>query len=104
MRVANAPLSYGAFELTVGVYPNVPGPDDLLAAMASAGYAGTELGPPGYLGEGDALRERLERFGLELTGGWCPFRFSQPEYLDSDLAELKRTLDLFEAAGAFDAR
>lgn len=25
LRVGNAPLSYGAFEMTVGVFPNVPG-------------------------------------------------------------------------------
>ena len=43
MRIANAPLSYGAFELTVGVHPNVPGPEELLAEIASAGYDGTEL-------------------------------------------------------------
>jgi inosose dehydratase len=103
MRVANAPLSYGAFEMTVGVFPNVPGPDALLAEMAAAGYAGTELGPPGYLGEGDELRARLERHGLELTGGWCPIRFSEPEAWDEDFAELERTLSLFEAAGAEDA-
>ena len=60
MKVANAPLSYGAFELTVGIYPNVPGPDELLAAIAAAGYEGTELGPPGYLGDGDELRARLD--------------------------------------------
>ncbi len=104
MQVCNAPLSYGAFELTVGIYPNVPGPDELLAAIASAGYEGTELGPPGYLGDADGLRARLERFGLELTGGWCPIRFSEPWFLEDDLGELRRTLDLFEAAGAFDAR
>src|SRR5580765_3001669 len=104
MRVANAPLSYGAFELTVGIYPNVPGPEELLAAMAAAGYEGTELGPPGYLGDGDELRERLDRHGLELTGGWCPIRFSDPEHVDEDLAELRRTLDLFAAAGAGSAR
>jgi inosose dehydratase len=104
IRVANAPLSYGAFELTVGRFPNVPGPDELLAQMAAAGYAGTELGPPGYLGEGDELRRRLERHGLELTGGWCPIRFSEPEAWDEDVAELERTLALFEAAGAHDAR
>ena len=104
MRVANAPLSYGAFEVTVGVYPNVPGPDALLAEMAAAGYEGTELGPPGYLGEGGDLRERLERHGLALTGGWCPLRFSEPEQLDEDLAALDRTLDLFDDAGARDAR
>jgi inosose dehydratase len=104
IRVANAPLSYGAFEMTVGVFPNVPGPDALLAEMAAAGYAGTELGPPGYLGEGDELRARLERHGLELTGGWCPIRFSEPGAWDEDFAELERTLSLFEAARADDAR
>ena len=25
LRVGNAPLSYGAFEMTVGIFPNVPG-------------------------------------------------------------------------------
>lgn len=100
IRVANAPLSYGAFEMTVGVFPNVPGPDELLAEIAGAGYEGTELGPPGYLGDGDALNARLRRNGLELTGGWCPIRFSEPASLDDDLGELERTLSLFEAAGA----
>jgi inosose dehydratase len=104
IRIANAPLSYGAFELTVGVFPNVPGPDELLAQMAAAGFAGTELGPPGYLGEDDELRDRLERHGLELTGGWCPVRFSEPDAWDEDFAELERTLALFESAGARDAR
>jgi inosose dehydratase len=104
VRVANAPLSYGAFEVTVGVYPNVPEADELLAEMAAAGYEGTELGPPGYLGRGDELRERLERHGLALTGGWCPLRFSERDRLDEDLAALGRTLDLFAAAGAHDAR
>jgi len=100
LRLANAPLSYGAFEMTVGIVANVPTADAVLAQMAAAGYAGTELGPPGYLGETDELRQRLERHGLELTGGWCPIRFSQPEHWDEDLAALRRTLELFAAAGA----
>ena len=104
IRVGNAPLSYGAFELTVGRFPNVPAPDELLEAMAAAGYEGTELGPPGYLGEWDQLRERLERHGLALTGGWCPVSFSEPESLEDDLAELSRTLDLFEAGGGTEPR
>ena len=99
IRVGNAPLSYGAFEMTVGIFPNVPGPEELTAEVASAGYEGIELGPPGYLGDGDELRERLERHGLVLTGGWCPVRFSEPEHWEEDLAELDRTLDLFAAAG-----
>jgi inosose dehydratase len=98
IRVANAPVSFGVFELTAGGAGG-PDPDELLGAIAAAGYEGTELGPPGYLGEGDALRRRLERHGLELTGGYVPIRFAEP-----DLGELSRTLDLFEAAGAAGAR
>ena len=102
--VANAPLSYGAFEVTVGRYPNVPGPDELLAAMAAAGYDGTELGPPGYLGDGEKLGARLERHGLELTGGYIPIRFSERERWGAGFTQLERTLSLFEEAGARAAR
>lgn len=97
IRVANAPVSYGAFELTVGVLPNVPEPERVLDAIATAGYEGTELGPPGYLGEGEELRARLERRGLALAGAFVPIRFDAPEL---DLAELERTLDLLAAASA----
>ena len=99
VRVANAPLSYGAFEVTVGRYPNVPGPDELLAEMAAAGYDGTELGPPGYLGEGGALRARLARFGLDLAGGYIPVHFSEREHWEDDFVQLERTLELLAAGG-----
>src|SRR5437868_2553803 len=72
--------------------------------MAEAGYEGTELGPPGYLGEDDVLRARLEGNGLELVGGYVPIRFSEPERLDEDLRGLEATLDAFDAAGAGGAR
>lgn len=104
IRIANAPVSYGAFELTVGVMPNVPGPEDVLAAIASAGYDGTELGPAGYLGERETLRERLERFGLGLAGGFIQIRFGEPEHWDEDFAAMERILDLFEAADGREAR
>jgi inosose dehydratase len=104
IRVANAPVSYGVFELTVDRLSNQLGPDDLLAAIAGAGYEGTELGPPGFLGEPDTLRERLERFGLELPGGYVPLRLSDPEHRDEDEATLERTLDLLEAGGGRAAR
>jgi inosose dehydratase len=103
-RVANAPLSYGAFEMTVGTAFTVPDPEDVLAAIGDAGYAGTDLGPPGYLGEGDVLRERLEARALEVVGGFVPVRFSEREHWDEDQAGLHHTLDLFEAAGATGAR
>ena len=96
IRVANAPVSYGAFELTVGVLPNVPGPEQVLAAIAAAGYEGTELGPPGYFGDLRTLRGNLEAHGLALAGGYVPLRFGEP---DEDLGALDETLDLFDAAG-----
>jgi inosose dehydratase len=104
LRVANAPCSYGAFEITVGVLSNVPGPEEVLAAVAEAGYQGTELGPPGYLGEGEELRGRLRRHGLALAGGYIPVRFSEPERREEDLAAMARTLDLFDAADGGGAR
>src|SRR5213075_1319112 len=50
--VANAPVSYGAFELTVGIDPNVPDGVQVLDEVAAAGYGGIDLGPVGYLGNG----------------------------------------------------
>jgi inosose dehydratase len=104
VRVANAPCSYGAFEVTVGRLPNVPGALEVLGAVADAGYDGIELGPPGYLGDRSELRGRLEDRGLELVGGYIPIRFSEPDALDADLEGMDRTLDLFEAGGAPRAR
>ena len=104
VRVANGPLSYGVFEVTVSGFANIPDPDDVLAEIASAGYEGTDLGPSGYLGDGEHLRERIERHGLGLAGGWVPIHFSQPEFWDDDLIQMGRTLDLFAAADGSEAK
>ncbi|MGI9111568.1 MAG: hypothetical protein ACR2GT_05155 [Gaiellaceae bacterium] len=96
IRVANAPVSYGAFELTVGVRPNVPGPDEVLDAIAAAGYKGTELGSLGYFGDAGALRERLESRGLALAGAFVELRFGAGQ----DHALLDATLDVLEGLGA----
>jgi inosose dehydratase len=90
MRIANAPVSYGAFELTVGVLPNVPSPDAVLDAIEAAGYDGTELGPLGYLGEAGILRERLSSRGLDLAGG----------FIELGRGALEQTLDLLQRFGA----
>jgi len=104
IRIANAPCSYGAFELTVGVLPDVPDPESVLDAIARARYDGTELGPPGYLGDRESLRERFERHGLALAGGYVPIRFSEPTHWDEDLRAMSDTLDLFAAANGSGAR
>lgn len=104
IRVANAPCSYGAFEVTVGVLPDVPDAEHVLAAMAGAGYEGTELGPPGYLGDLDNLAEQLESHGLALVGGYIPIRFSEPRHWEEDLAAMGETLDLLAAGGGTEAK
>jgi inosose dehydratase len=104
IRVANAPCSYGAFEITVGVLPDVPDAKTVLAAMEAAGYEGTELGPPGYLGDVETLRPRLETHDLALVGGYIPIRFSEPDHWDEDLAAMSGTLELFTAGGGDHAK
>ncbi|MFL5925822.1 MAG: TIM barrel protein [Gaiellaceae bacterium] len=91
IRVANAPVSYGAFEQTVGVLPNVPAAGVVLDAIAAAGYDGTELGPHGYFGTEGALHAALERRGLELAGAFVMLDFAH-----RDLTPLEATLDLLE--------
>jgi inosose dehydratase len=90
--VANAPISYGAFELTVGIDPHVPVAEELLDRVAEAGYAGIDLGPVGYLGTGAVLRERLESRGLGLAGGYLELPFSDHGALQQAMPELEALL------------
>jgi inosose dehydratase len=100
IAVANAPCSYGAFEITVGVNPNVPEPLELLDAVAGAGYAGVDLGPLGYLGEGEELVARLRERGLALAGGYLELPYTDHAALDTEMARLDALLDIFDAVGA----
>ncbi|MGP0053214.1 MAG: TIM barrel protein [Solirubrobacteraceae bacterium] len=95
--VANAPVSYGAFEITVGTDPNVPDPLTLLHWVQEAGYAGTDLGPVGYLGDTDTLAARLTEHGLGLAGGYLELPFSEPNKLGAAMAELDGLLDVFDS-------
>ena len=97
IAVANAPVSYGAFEITVGVDPNVPEPLTLLDWVSEAGYLGTDLGPIGYLGDADTLPGRLGERGLGLAGGYLELPFSEPANLSGALSELESLLDIFDS-------
>jgi inosose dehydratase len=97
IAVANAPVSYGAFEITVGVDPNVPDAVTLLDSVAQAGYAGIDLGPIGYLGTGDELAARLSDRRLALSGGYIELPLTERERLDSALVELDVLLDAIAA-------
>ena len=96
--VANAPVSYGAFELTVGIDPHVPDAALVLDEVAGAGYAGIDLGPVGYLGDGQGLASALESRGLLLCGGFFELPFSDPQAMRAALPCLAALLDVFDSA------
>jgi inosose dehydratase len=96
--LANAPVSYGAFEITVGVDPHVPDPLTLLDWVSESGYVGIDLGPVGYLGTTETLAGRLEHRGLALAGGYLELPFSEPDKLPAALDELDALIDIFDSA------
>jgi inosose dehydratase len=76
----------------------MPEPDEMLDWMVELGFEGTELGPPGYLGDGPAVRERLGRRGLALVGAFLPQHFSRHERVVEDRAWLADSLRLLRDA------
>ena len=102
IAVASAPVSFGAFEVTVGIDPNVPSAISVLDAVQRDGYEGIDLGPVGYLGSKNDLRERLRARGLRLSGGYVAMAFSDPAGVDAGIAELQTMLDMFDAVKSLD--
>ena len=97
--VAGAPVSFGVFELTPDDAETIA-PDDLLQSLAEAGYSGVDLGPLGFLGLGDELRDRLRHFGLGLAGGWVQLPFTDDAGFDAALPALDDALRAFAVAAA----
>jgi inosose dehydratase len=93
MRVAGAPVSFGVDEIMVDD-AWMPAAEDVLDWLVDIGVEGTELGPPGYLGDSTQLRERLGSRGLELVGSFLPLHFSRNERADEDRSWLAENLRL----------
>lgn len=91
IRIANAPVSYGAFEVTVG-QRDVPSAAEVLDAVQAAGYEGIDLGPLGYLGRDAELKQALGSRGLLLCGAYVEIDPAAP-----DLTELGQVCDQFDA-------
>jgi inosose dehydratase len=96
VKVAAAPCSWGVFEKTEDD-PLQLQPEQMLDQMAAAGYAGTELGPPGYFGDAEQLRSRLAARSLSLVGAFLPQRFSRAEHAADDREWMIGVLDLLAA-------
>jgi inosose dehydratase len=98
LRIANAPTSWGVEDPEEGANPPWR---QVLDEVARAGYAGTELGPLGYLPERDyVLRRELELRRLELVAGYLFEPLHTREGRGRALAVAKRTCRLLAAAGA----
>jgi inosose dehydratase len=97
IAVANAPVSYGAFEITVGHDPNVPDGLSVLDQVAAAGYAGIDLGPVGYLGSGIRLGELLAERNLGLAGAYLELPYADHDALAQAMGDLDALLATFDA-------
>jgi inosose dehydratase len=97
-RIANAPVSYGVFEMTVGSDRYLAPAERVLDEVAGAGYAGIDLGPLGYLGDHETIVDRLASRNLGLSGAYIELPLHQPAELDEAMATLDATLDVLDAA------
>jgi inosose dehydratase len=94
-KIASAPVTWGVWERTIGRDDRIPAAL-LLETVRGLGYAGIELGPPGYL---DA--ESLAANGLELVGGFAPLHLADEEAYRADIPLwLDPIVDVLAATGA----
>jgi inosose dehydratase len=101
IRTANAPVSYGVFELSRPDVVPLPDGEQLAAWVAEAGYEGIDLGPVGLLGDRETLPLLLQRHGLALAGGWIDLPFAGgDDAFERAVGDLGPTLELFAAAAA----
>lgn len=103
MRVASAPVSFGVDEIIVDD-AWMPGADDMLDWMVDIGFEGTELGPPGFLGDAGQVHERLTSRRLELVGAFLPQHFSRAEKATEDRTWLRDNLRLIREGAPDESR
>src|SRR5215470_12146138 len=98
-RIATAPTSWGLCEVP-GWGVQLP-PERVLPEMRELGFRATEAGPDGYLGEtAGEIREQLERYELELIGGFLPLVLHERSARAEALASATRVAEHFREAGA----
>lgn len=99
IKIATAPVSWGVFEVegfgTDKTYAQV------LDEMVEAGYAGTELGPYGFLpATSEKLLAELSARRLHLVAAFVPLPLSRPAEYERAVAEAVKVADLLAACGA----
>lgn len=98
LHFAAAPASFGLGIPSDGTIEPVS-PTTLLEAINAAGYAGTELPPPGTFGTPTQLAQVLAEAGLEAVGAYVPLQLAGDEAsFQVSLQGLRETLPELNAA------
>src|SRR5256885_60349 len=99
IKVGTAPVSWGIME--VEGWSGQQAYREVLDEMAQAGYAGTELGPYGYLPtEPERVTEELSARGLSLVSSFVPIPLEEPEHHEASFQEAMTVAKLLAQAGA----
>jgi inosose dehydratase len=99
IKVGTAPVSWGIME--VEGWGEQQSFSKMLDEMAEAGYAGTELGPYGFLPtEPEHLMAELAARGLQLVSAFVPIPLAEPGRHETSFQGAIKVAELLARAGA----
>jgi inosose dehydratase len=99
VRVGGAPISWGVCEIP-NWGPQLP-VDRVLDELQTAGYAGTELGPWGFLPTDAAVvGPALARRGLAMAAAFVPLQLKDPAAYEATESQMRETAMLLRALGS----
>jgi inosose dehydratase len=99
IQVATAPVSWGVME--VEGFDGQKSYGEVLDEMVQAGYAGTELGPYGFLPtDPKQLKSELATRGLSLLGAFVPLPLAHVEQHEAAVQSAMEVARLLAQAGA----
>ncbi|HKA17789.1 MAG TPA: TIM barrel protein [Blastocatellia bacterium] len=99
MKIGTAPVSWGIIEAEG--WSGIQTYGTVLDEMNKAGYAGTELGPYGYLPtDPDRLNSELSSRELKLVSAFVPVHLADPARHKSDFDQAMKVARLLNNAGA----
>ena len=102
IRIANAPCSWGRFELK-GTATDSISSGQMLDELRDTGYTGTELGDWGFMPtEPQALENEMRRRDLTMVGAFVPVAFRDPGTHEAGEAHALRVARLLAAVSEND--
>ncbi len=98
MRIGNAPVSWGVFE--VASWSANPPYSRVMDEIAASGYEGTELGPWGYYPtDPSLLKTEIDARGLSLASAFVPLDLTDPRNHDAAERQAMEVANLLQTMG-----